>query len=92
METEITMQLMSTPVRFTQDGKVAVVDAIKALSACTEARQIWQRLKQSQPELPGLCQRYDFQENRSVAVVDSDGWEQIEEALLDYLVEEDPYG
>ncbi len=83
---QFTMKLMDSEVKFTPDGKVAVVDAIKALSASQEASRIWQALKQKQPEFANLCERYDFDENQPECVVDSQGWEQIEDALLDYIL------
>jgi hypothetical protein len=86
MKAHVTMQLVDSAVKFTPDGKVAVVDAIKALSASKEAPKIWQSLKQNQPEFEELCERYDFQEDQPEPVVNSEGWEQIEDALLDYII------
>jgi len=92
MKAHITMRLADSAVKFTPDGKVAVVDAIKALSASEEAPRIWQRLKQNQPGFAALCERYDFQENQFEPVVDSEGWEQIEDALLDYILDHGSMG
>jgi hypothetical protein len=92
MNAHITMQIVDSAVKFTPDGKVAVVDAIKALSASEDAPHIWQSLKQSKPEMADLCQRYDFQENQAEPVIDSEGWEQIEAALLDYILSDDAAG
>jgi hypothetical protein len=39
------MKLDGDRVRFTPDGKVAVVDAIRALSAVERAERIWDSLK-----------------------------------------------
>ncbi len=90
MKTHITMQLVDSAVKFTPDGKVAVVDAIRALSASEEALGIWQVLKKERPELRDRCERYDFRKNQSEAVVDSEGWEQIEDALLKYILDQGP--
>ncbi len=88
MKNHVTMQLMDSAVKFTPDGKVAVVDAIKALSDSEDATRIWQMLKHEQPEFVNLCEGYIFQGNRSEPVVDSEGWQQIEDALLDYILDE----
>lgn len=82
-----TMQLDKDRVRFTPDGKIAVVDAIKALSASEGAERIWASLKKERPEFKNLCQRYNFHENKMNSVVDGEGWEKIEDALLDYILD-----
>jgi hypothetical protein len=84
------MKLDGDYVRFTPDGKVAVVDAIKALSAreSAECLCIWESLKEKRPEFRELCEGYSFQENKPESVVDGDMWEKIEDALLDYIIVE----
>jgi len=82
-----TMELDKDRVRFTPDGKVAVVDAIKALSASKGAERIWESLKKERPEFKRLCQTYNFHENKMDSVVDGEGWEKIEDALLDYILD-----
>ena len=81
------MKLDGDLVRFTPDGKIAVVDAIKALSARRGADRIWESLKEERPEFKELCQTYIFKENKIDSVVDGEGWEKIEDALLDYILE-----
>jgi hypothetical protein len=85
-----TMQLDGDRVRFTPDGRIAVVDAIKALSAKNSAERIWRSLKEERPEFEALCQDYHFQQDKIVSVVDGEGWEKIEDALLDYILENNP--
>jgi hypothetical protein len=81
------MKLDGDRVRFTPDGKIAVVDAIKALSAKTNAGRIWESLKAERPEFKDLCQGYNFKEDQTDSVVDGKGWEKIEDALLDYILD-----
>jgi hypothetical protein len=81
------MELDGDRVRFTPDGKIAVVDAIKALSATKSGEHIWKSLKQERPEFKALCQDYHFREDRPDSVVDGHGWEKIEDALLDYILD-----
>lgn len=92
MKNHVTMQLQDSAVKFTPDGKVAVVDAIEALSASAEAPRIWQLLKQNQPEFDRMCERYDFKKDHFEPVVDSEGWQRIEDALLDYILDQPPAG
>ena len=84
------MKLDGDRLRFTPDGKVAVIDAIKALSTREGAEQIWKSLKEERPEVKELCQCYQFQEDRTDSVVDGEGWEKIESALLDYILDHRP--
>ena len=79
------MKLDGDSIRFTPDGKVAVVDAIKALSAKNDAEQIWEALKKQCPEFKEICQRYKFKEEESDCVADGEVWQMIENALLDYI-------
>jgi hypothetical protein len=81
------MKLDGDHVRFTPDGKVAVVDAIKALMAVEGAERIWQSLKNERPEFKDLCERYNFQEDKIDSVVDGESWRKIEDALLDYIAD-----
>jgi len=84
----VTMKLDHDWVRFTPDGKVAVVDAIRALIAEDDgADRIWESLKEKCPEFEHLCQSYNFQKKRMDSVVDGHGWEKIETALLDYIID-----
>jgi hypothetical protein len=81
------MKLDGDRVRFTPDGKVAVVDAIKALIAVEGAERIWQSLEKERPEFKDLCERYNFQEDKIDSVVDGESWGKIEDALLDYIAD-----
>jgi len=89
MEHQFTLKLDNDPIRFTPDGKVAVVDAIKALSALDEPETVWESFRAECPEINGLYQDYDFHENKPEAVVDLNGWDKIETALLDYMLDHD---
>ena len=87
MTRQFTLKLDNDQIRFTPDGKVAVVDAIKALSAISEPESVWESLKAECPEINVLYQDYDFYDNKSKAVVDGKGWDVIEAALLDYMLD-----
>jgi hypothetical protein len=90
MTRQFTLKLENDQIRFTPDGKVAVVDAIKALSDLGDPETVWELLKTESPEINEVYQDYDFAESKSEAVVDVEGWGKIETALLDYILDHDP--
>lgn len=84
---QLTMNLDGDRVRFTPDGKIAIVDAIKALSAREGAQHIWESLKKECPEFDDICEHYIFKDNKLSPVADGESWEQIENALLEYILD-----
>jgi hypothetical protein len=89
MPNEFVLSLEENSVRFTPRGEIAVIDAIKALIEFDGAEKIWQRLKNENPEILSHCRRFHFSKTKSVMVVDSQGWEQIETLLFDYILDQD---
>jgi hypothetical protein len=87
MPQELVLSLKKNPVRFTPNGEIAVIDAIKALSESDSVEEIWETLKRKNPEILSHCKRVYFSKNKSTVVVDSQGWEQIESLLFDYILE-----
>ena len=87
MKSFVTLQLEEDTIRFTPDGRIAVVDAIGALSEAECPACIWEELKRNHPELIGLCAEYAFREKENVAVADSQGWMVIQTLLLEQLID-----
>jgi hypothetical protein len=87
MKRYYTIRLDGNSVRFTPTGEVAVVDAIQALSGSNRAGFIWQDIRKSHPKIDGRCHNFSFRKNASTDVVDNEGWEKIEEALIDYIID-----
>jgi hypothetical protein len=87
MSKEFVLSLEENSVRFTPSGEIAVIDAINALSESDGAEEIWQRLKNENPEILSHCKQFHFSKNKSVMVVGSQGWEQIETLLFDYILD-----
>jgi len=87
MKRYYTIQLDGNAVRFTPGGEVAVVDAIQALSGSDRAGAIWQDRRKSDPQLDRRCRDYLFRKNAAAEVVDTEGWEEIEKALINYILE-----
>jgi hypothetical protein len=88
MPKEFVLSLEENSVRFTPSGEIAVIDAIKALSESDGAEELWQRLKNENPEILSHCKQFHFSKSKSVMVVDRQGWEQIETLLFDYILDQ----
>jgi hypothetical protein len=88
MDKYFTLKLDQEIVRFTPDGKVSVLDAIGALFDEEQPDSVWQKLKEDHPAIADLCQGYDFRPGTAgkAEVVDIEGWEIIEDKLLDYIL------
>jgi hypothetical protein len=87
MPKKFVLSMQENSVRFTPSGEIAVIDAIKALSESDTAEEIWQTLKEENPEILSHCRRFHFAKNNSTLVADSRGWEQIESLLFKYLLD-----
>ncbi len=87
MPKEFILSLDENSVRFTPNGEMAVIDAIKALSASDTAEKIWKTLKDDNPEILSHCKRFHFPKSKSVMVIDNQGWKQIETLLFDYILD-----
>jgi hypothetical protein len=79
------VNLERVPLRFTPDGKVSVVDAIRAVSDSGHSTTIWENLKAEHPEILVYCGDYSFEGEDPVQVVDSKGWERVWMLLPNYL-------
>jgi hypothetical protein len=89
MQEPVTMHLDNMPMRFTPDGRVAVIDAIKAVTNANRPRVIWETLRRNHPEVLSFCEDYPFQENDPIEVVNSSGWELIMPLLFYYVANEE---
>jgi len=85
MEQALIVNLDSVALRFTPEGKVSVVDAIRAVSNSDSPYSIWENLKAEHPEILLYCVDYSFQGKGPVPVIDSKGWERVWMLLPDYL-------
>lgn len=92
---EIEVYLDDTPVRFTADGQVFVIDAIavvtEAMIEGTEMKHagpLWEDLVRRNPELIGYCREIEDIDREAVPVADSTGWDKIHEKLFELLLEQ----
>jgi hypothetical protein len=90
---EIEIYIDDTPVRFTNDGRVFVIDAIAAVTEVfaeghdpSHAAPLWRDLTRRYPELLAHCREVEETDRGAVPVADSEGWEMIHEKLFDLLV------
>lgn len=81
------VNLDGTDIRFTPEGKVAVLDAIQALTAKDRPERVWHNLVQTNPEITTICETYRFTDTEASVVVDGSGWAIIEDLLLIYMIE-----
>jgi len=79
------VNLERVPLRFTPEGKVSVVDAIRAVSNSERPIRIWEDLKAEHPEILIYCEHYSFEGEDPVQVIDSKGWERVWMFLPNYL-------
>ena len=89
MKEAVVLNLVEGPVRFTHDGQVSVVDAIRAVSMADDSDAIWKKLKREHPEILPHCRNESVGESGSVMVVNSKGWEMIWLLLPEYLLDPD---
>ena len=85
MNQALILNLDNEPVRFTPDGKVSVLDAIRAVSNSNHPLSLWENLKKEHPEILLHCEDYSFQKEGPAPVVDSEGWQRIWILLPDYF-------
>jgi len=86
MNSPVTLELDSDTIRFTPDGRIAVVDAIGALSEDECPDGIWEDLKEKHPSIMALCGDYTFLQEETVPVAGCGAWEAIQTMLLDHLI------
>ncbi|MBU2490762.1 MAG: hypothetical protein KKA60_15360 [Proteobacteria bacterium] len=87
MTAAYTLTLEDQAIRFTPDGKIAVIDAIRAVAPENNAESMLDTLRAEHPEIMALCEGYHFQGEGANLVADSSGWELISMLLLEQVME-----
>jgi hypothetical protein len=87
MENDVIVDLDNVDVRFTSEGKISVIDAIRAVGGSEHPWTVWEKLKTEHPEVLDHCETYSFQVQDPVPVVNSEGWDTISSVLLEYLLD-----
>ena len=83
--TDVQFEFDGVPIQSTGDGKIAILDAIYAVTGMDCARTLWQRLTSDHPEVLDYCEPHPFREGGERLVVDGQGWERISMLLIPYL-------
>jgi hypothetical protein len=77
MEQGLVADLGTGQVRFTPDGRVLVLDAIRMVTGSKCPGLLWEKLSSEHPEVLKHCEEYRFLGEGPISVVDSEGWEMI---------------
>lgn len=85
MEPEFRFELDDRPISSTRDGKVAVVEAVAAVTEFRHYEILWKRLSSDHPEILEYCESRFFQDGTERLVVGVEGWEKIIDLLPEYL-------
>lgn len=78
--------LEDTAVRFTEDGKIYVTDALSALGETEAGTDLWDALLREKPEIVEFVE-YCRHGGGTVPVADSETWDDILTLVFDYLIE-----
>ena len=92
MQSKIILEEGGKPIRFTPDGKVAVKDAVKALTGSEHWPVLWNKTVSENPHILQYCERYAFEDEIDQLVADSEGWERITMLLLESMADLDSSG
>ena len=79
------VEMDNDQIRFTPDGRVFVLDAIKAVSGSNSEQDIWKNMKLDHPDILKYCERPAPSEDDGYLVVNTEGWDKIWMLLPQYL-------
>ena len=86
MEEAFMVYMDDNPLAFTEDGRVAVLDAIRMVLDSDSAFAVWEKMKEEHPEILHHCQDRAFREHGTISVIDKEGWEKIWMILPEYFL------
>jgi len=64
-------------IRFTPEGGIVVLDAIRAVAKTESPEDLWRDIREEHPDVLRLCDTYRPEGRESLQVVDLSGWEKI---------------
>ncbi len=76
------LKLDGDVVRFSPDGKVVLLDAIKALTGREPSEELLAGMKRRLPGLAGRCEERDIPGEGSLTVICSEGWLRVCDWLI----------
>ena len=86
MDTPVTLKMGDESVRFTPDGQVSIIDAIRALGGDDESEALWESIKSKNPEILEHCEPYSFGEGKTAFVTGTEAWDEFIILLADHLL------
>jgi hypothetical protein len=87
MERLVTVSMDEEDIRFTPDGRMSVIDAIRALTLSRNPERIWVDLKDKHPKLLDHCEERQVIPEGLLTVVDGEGWDMMWTLLIAYILE-----
>jgi len=85
MDEQIEINMGNDPVRFTRDGRMFLMDAIRMIVPEKELDSLWNRLKQDHPDIIPITESWMTEKGESLPVVNIEGWNRILDLLPEYL-------
>ena len=86
MDTLFNLEMDEGIVRFTPDGRISIVDAIRALSGQDDSVALWDSITAVKPEILDCCESYLFEDEKELCVADTAAWDEIVMLLADHLL------
>lgn len=84
MNIGFTLKLDQDVVRFSTDGKVVLLDAIKALTGCVLTEDLLDGVKKRLSGVPGRIEEREIPGEGSMTVINSEGWLRICDLLINH--------
>ena len=85
METCPVFNLDSIDVWFTPDGRISVLDAIKAVTMSNHPHDLWKKISGKRPSVMEHCELYRNNNEQPFLVADIAGWDTISALLFEEL-------
>ena len=85
METCPVFEMDNIKIPFTPEGKISVIDAIKALTKSKHSQDMWKRITRRNPAIMKHCELYQNEHEEPFLAVDIKGWDKISFFLFEEL-------
>ena len=88
MQVPIKVKMGSESVRFTDDGKVFVNDALRLMTRESESHTLWERVKKDHPSILEYCEDIPVSDDETTTITNTKGWGLIMNVLQQYLFDD----
>ncbi len=86
MDTLFNLKMDNEIVRFTPDGRISIVDAIRTLSGQDDSVALLDSIAATKPEILKHCEAYPSDQEEDLFVADTTAWDEIVMLLADHLL------